>query len=87
LQACMNSLGPDHSRTRKMMDTLGLSRSFQGRFREALELHETALEGMSKTLGGNHEDTLLTLDHLGRTMLNHFRCDDAKDLDSRAVAG
>jgi len=69
------------------MDTLGTSRCFQGRFKEALELHEKAIEGMTKTLGADHEDALLAVDNLGRVMWRYFRYDEAKDLHSKAVAG
>lgn len=69
------------------MDTLGASRCFQGRFKEAKELHEKAIDGMTRTLGPEHEDTLVAVDNLGRVMWRYFCYDEAKELHWRAMTG
>ena len=46
------------------MDALASVRRDQGRHEEAAELYERALAGQEKTLGPEHESTLLTVGNL-----------------------
>jgi tetratricopeptide (TPR) repeat protein len=87
LQTCIDSLGPDHPKTLKVMDTLGATCTHQGRFKEARQLHEVAIEGMTRTLGTDHENTLTAMDNLGKVMSRYFLYDKAQDLHSKAMSG
>jgi tetratricopeptide (TPR) repeat protein len=87
LQACMDSLGPDHPKTLKVMDTLGSNCTQQSRFNEARQLHEKAIERMTEILGADHEDTLTAVDNLGKVMSRYFCYDKAKDLHLKAMTG
>ena len=69
------------------MNILGESRCFQGRFRESRELHEKVLEGMTKTLGPDSEDTLVATDNLGKIMWRYFDYQTAHDLHAKAFHG
>lgn len=44
----MKTLGPNHPRTHKIMDTLGATRCFQGKFKESLQLHSDAVKRMER---------------------------------------
>jgi len=69
------------------MDTLGSSRCFQGRFKEALALHEKAIEGMKKTPPTNQEDIFIAMGNLGRVLWRYFRYEEAKEIHTEAVEG
>lgn len=59
----------------------------QARYKEALELHQTAIDGLTRKLGSNHEDTLRAKDHLGRVEGKYFRWEHARELHANAAEG
>jgi len=52
----------------------------QNQLSEAQKLHEQAIEGFTKTLGAEHEDSSNAVDNLGLVMSAYSRFEDAKDL-------
>jgi hypothetical protein len=68
-----------------VIDTLGATYTYQGRFNKARQLHEAAIKGMTRTLGTDHENTLITLDNLGKVMLRYFCYDKAQDLHLKVM--
>lgn len=87
LVGCMNLFGPDHPRTLKAKDTLGMACLQEGRLNEARRLQEEAIERMTEVLGANHEDTLLAVDHLGDVMSRYFDFEKSKHLHLKAWNG
>lgn len=87
LKGCINLFGPDHPRTLKARDTLGMACLQEGRLNEARELQEEAIEKMTKVLGATHEDTLLAVDHLGDVMSRYFDFEKSKHLHLKAWNG
>lgn len=87
LQACAESLGSEHPKTLKVLDTLGSIRLFQGRFKDALRFGQEALDGMSRTLGTDNEDTLRAMENVGLVHTRYFRFQEARVLVEKAAEG
>lgn len=87
LDTCKTNLGPKDPETLKVMNTLGTSRRYQGRFREGRQLLEKAIEGMTEILGPDHEDTLQAMDDLGQLEWMYLNYANARDLHTKAVTG
>ncbi|KAL8995820.1 MAG: hypothetical protein Q9188_006721 [Gyalolechia gomerana] len=87
LDTCKTYLGPKDPETLKVMNTLGTSRRYQGRFREGRQLLEKAIEGMTEILGPDHEDTLQAMDDLGQLEWMYLNYANARDLHTKAVTG
>ena len=86
LSVCLDAYGRDGQLTLKVTDLLGESLWQQGHIIRAGELHERAIEGMTRILpnGAHHEDTLRAIDHLGRIRFRFEKFDDARKLHSKA---
>ncbi|OJJ42353.1 hypothetical protein ASPZODRAFT_2122381 [Penicilliopsis zonata CBS 506.65] len=78
LQAC-NSLGPDSHETLMTKDVLGQTRWQQGRYSEAREFQQDAVDGLLRLHGPKHEDTLSAMRSLGRTMAKFYEDEDLKE--------
>lgn len=86
-KVCQGSLGPDHPRTLKIMDTLGSSKCFQGRIKESLELHQNVIAGMKKTPLTKEEDLYIAMGNLGRIPWRYFRYEEAMEAHEQALEG
>ncbi|KAH7132768.1 acyl transferase/acyl hydrolase/lysophospholipase, partial [Dactylonectria macrodidyma] len=66
---------------------LGMLYSDQGKFQEAEEIYERALEGYEKTLGPHHTSTLNTVNNLGLLYLDQGKFKEAEEMYERALEG
>lgn len=74
LQACIKWPGSKNPITLKVLNTLGSLRYFK----DALRFGREALDGMSRTLGTDNEDTLRTMESVGRAHARYFRFQEAR---------
>ncbi|KAH7116610.1 hypothetical protein B0J13DRAFT_514290 [Dactylonectria estremocensis] len=66
---------------------LGLLYSDQGKFKEAEEMYERALEGKEKALGPHHTSTLMTVNNLGLFYWDQGKFQEAEEMYERALEG
>ncbi|KAH6985405.1 hypothetical protein EDB80DRAFT_224855 [Ilyonectria destructans] len=66
---------------------LGNLYSDQGKFKEAEEMYERALQGKEKALGPHHTSTLRTVNNLGNLYLGQGRFKEAEEMYKRALDG
>ncbi|KAH7119384.1 hypothetical protein B0J13DRAFT_532484 [Dactylonectria estremocensis] len=66
---------------------LGLLYSDQGKFKEAEEMYERALEGKEKALGPHHTSTLMTVNNLGNLYSDQGKFKEAEEMYERALEG
>ncbi|KAH6869560.1 Tetratricopeptide repeat-domain-containing protein [Thelonectria olida] len=66
---------------------LGLLYSNQGKFKEAEEMYEGALEGKEKALGPDHTSTLNTVNNLGLLYSDQGKFNEAEEMYERALHG
>jgi tetratricopeptide (TPR) repeat protein len=59
----------------------------QGRIPEARKIHNTAVEGLKKTLGSDHIETLKAMGGLGRVVSKDFEFTEAISIQAKAFAG
>lgn len=92
LQSCEEHLGTDHPDTFRARDRLGCTKWLQGRFTEARQHQEIAVEGFKNLpdIGTNYEYKFEAMDNLGRTIAkfwetHHF--EQAYELHHEAVHG
>lgn len=92
LQSCEEHLGTEHPDTFRARDRLGCTKWLQGRFTEARQHQEVAVEGFKRLpdVGTNHEYKFEAMDNLGRTIgkfweTHHFEA--AYELHHEAVQG
>ncbi|KAG6355096.1 hypothetical protein INS49_004177 [Diaporthe citri] len=92
LQSCHEHLGTEHPDTFRARDRLGCTKWLQGRFTEARQHQEIAVERFKRLLdiGTNHEYRFEAMDNLGRTIgkfweTHHFK--QAYELHHEAVQG
>ncbi|KAH7348666.1 hypothetical protein BKA65DRAFT_584483 [Rhexocercosporidium sp. MPI-PUGE-AT-0058] len=85
--AAKRELGGMHQTTLSVMDELGVIRKFQGRFLEAQELLQKAVEGRHVVCGPEHQDTLCSVDNLGSLYWTVFEWNKSKQQHTRALEG
>lgn len=92
LQSCHEHLGTEHPDTFRARDRLGCTKWLQGRFTEARQHQEIAVDGFKRLpdIGTNHEYKFEAMDNLGRTIgkfweTHHF--EQAYELHHEAVQG
>lgn len=78
LQACIKSLGPENPKILKVLNTLGSLSYLQGRLQDALRFGREALDGVSRTLGTDNEDTLQAMENVGRVHARDFRFQEVR---------
>ncbi|KAH6975787.1 hypothetical protein EDB80DRAFT_900003 [Ilyonectria destructans] len=66
---------------------LGILYSDQGKFKEAEEMYERALEGREKALGPDHTSTLDTVNNLGLLYKDQGKFKEAEEMYERALEG
>ncbi|KAH7134383.1 hypothetical protein EDB81DRAFT_844943 [Dactylonectria macrodidyma] len=66
---------------------LGMLYSDQGKFQEAEEMYERALEGTEEVLGPDHTSTLDTVHNLGNLYLDQGKFKRAEEMYERALEG
>ncbi|KAH7151967.1 hypothetical protein B0J13DRAFT_470560, partial [Dactylonectria estremocensis] len=66
---------------------LGMLYSDQGKFKEAEEMYERALEGYEKALGPDHTSTLTTVNNLGLLYSDQGKFKEAGEMYERALEG
>ncbi|KAH6881067.1 hypothetical protein B0T10DRAFT_609259 [Thelonectria olida] len=66
---------------------LGILYKDQGKFKEAEEMYERALEGYKKTLGPDHTSTLDTVNNLGLLYSDQGKFKEAEEMYERALEG
>jgi hypothetical protein len=86
-KACKDSRGEDDMDTLAVKEKLGAARFLESRFRESLELHEQAAEGLGKILTRDHEDTLRSISSLGKAVGKMADFNRAVELHEEAYEG
>ncbi|KAH6974923.1 hypothetical protein EDB80DRAFT_881846 [Ilyonectria destructans] len=66
---------------------LGMLYSDQGKFKEAEEMYERALDGYEKALGPHHTSTLITVNNLGNLYSDQSKFEEAEEMYERALEG
>ncbi|KAH7008703.1 hypothetical protein EDB80DRAFT_751332 [Ilyonectria destructans] len=82
-----DALGPDHTSTLYTANKLGSIYLRQGKFKEAEDMYERALEGYEKALGPDHISTLRTVNNLGNLYQHQSKFEEAEKMYKRALEG
>ncbi|KAK3355237.1 tetratricopeptide repeat domain protein [Neurospora tetraspora] len=69
LEGYEKALGPDHTSTLDIVNSLGLLYSDQGRLKEAETMYQRALSGYSAALGSSHAKSLQVIKNIASLQL------------------
>jgi len=69
------------------LKNIALAYDNQGKYDEAMELYQQALEGQLSAMGDNHPSTLVTIGSMAIVYVNQGKYDKALELDQKALEG
>lgn len=87
LQSYDKALGPDHTETLEVANTLGVLYANQGRVQEAEGMYNRALQGYAMAWGPTHTETLRIAYNLGLLYTNRGLLRRAQDVFERTLQG